>query len=136
MRPRTAERRLDDVEAQLRQLPSRWGRGGTKQHHRILEIIGGQQVSGIDCIKYAASLSLSQAYDPDAVTSLPDGLGRAWLWTDGVRGGRVLVRHQFIHWPRPVCQGEALRAAGTLAIPWDSGSAQGSLTAYLFDYGG
>lgn len=111
--------------------------GGSAAPHRVLEIIGGQTVSGIDCIQYAASLTLTQAYDPDVDTALPAGLGRAWLWTDGVRGAsRVLVRHQFIPWPRPVCQGEALRVAGTLAIPWDSGSAQGSLTAYLFDYGG
>lgn len=110
--------------------------GGSAAPHRVLEIIGGQTVSGIDCIKYAASLSLTQSYDPNTDTVLPDGLGRAWLWTDGVRGGRVLVRHQFIPWPRPVCQGEALRVAGTVSIPWDSGTEQGSVSAYLFDYGG
>lgn len=88
-----------------------------------LQIIGGYTLSGIDCVRYAAGLTPSQAWDPEVHTSGYDaGLGRAWLFVDGVmQPTRVLVRHDWSAHPRPLISGQRIQTHGTVALTYDPG---------------
>ena len=101
------EARIAKLEQSMRGIPGRFPVGG-RVPHAVLEIIDGNLIEifpGGDPggpyagVKYYpnAITELATAYDPEAggettVTSYPDGIGRAWLWLDGVRQDkRVLV---------------------------------------------
>jgi len=109
--------------------------GGSVQPKQSIQIIGGNTVSGIDCIKYASTVTPAAVYDPDVDTAYPDGLGRGWMWVNGARSSRVLVRHWLLAWPYPVLPPRLLRVAGTTSISYDPGTGPVSMTCYLFDLG-
>lgn len=114
-----ADRRLRALERQLRQIPSRYGRGGGgATPERRLLIIGGQVSSSIDIIQYAASVTPAAVYDPDVDASYPAGLGRAWLIEDGLAVSRVLVRHNVAGWRVPFVAGQAPRTLTTVTITY------------------
>lgn len=74
---------------------------------QVVQVIGGQTISGVDCIQYQGTdLTLSQLYDPDVDTVYPDGLGRGWLMTDqGQPDQRVLIRNDFTGLAAPMVGG-------------------------------
>lgn len=89
------DRRLRDAEQRLRQIPSRFA-GGATASRKVLRIVDGNIVEttvGILGIKYSATKisTVAAIYDLSLSATLPDGLGRAELWTDGVLTGYVLV---------------------------------------------
>lgn len=74
------------------------GGGGSVQHVYQLVIIGGNLLSdGItEGIKYSSSpiVDVPAIYDPEVDTSFVDGIGRGYLYIDGVlQTLRVLILH-------------------------------------------
>lgn len=129
-------RRLERIEADLARRPL-WSPVATAATtDRRLLIIGGQVVSGIDCIQYAASVTPAAAYDPDVTTTYPAGLGRAWLIEDGVNKGRVLVRHNLPGYMAVLIAGERARASyqETLTYYSGGGGAVITMTAWCWDW--
>lgn len=129
------EQEVADLRERLRQVPGVFSPSSEEQPKLAIQIIGGNTISGIDCIKYASTVTPAAVYDPDVTTAYPDGLGRGWLWSNGARIGRVLVRHAFLALPYPMQIGRVLRVAGTASISYDPGTGPVSMTCYLFDLG-
>lgn len=129
------EQEVADLRERLRQVPGVFSPSSEAPAKQSIQIIGGNTVSGIDCIKYASTVTPGAVYDPDVDAVYPDGLGRGWLWTNGARTGRVLVRHGFVALPYPMQIGRVLRVAGTASISYDPGTGPVSMTCYLFDLG-
>lgn len=125
---RTA-RRLLDLERAVRQIPAKFTRGGSVNELRII-IIGGNTVSGIDCIAYAASVTAGAVYDPNVTAVYPTGMGRGWLYLNGSNQGRVLVRHNLASYSGPIISGERVVATGTTTVTY-SGTA---MTCYTLDW--
>jgi len=104
-----------------------------------IQIIGGNvMASGIEALQYAATLTLTQAYDPDADTVYIPGLGIGWLFIDGIRqANRVLVRHDFIGDQTPLITGRRVAVRGIVALTYtDPGPpiVVTGMTAYLIDW--
>lgn len=95
-----------------------------------LEIIGGYLLSGIDSVRYAASLTPTKVWNPEVDTASYDaGLGRAWLFVNATRQPtRVLIRHDNSGHPRPLIAGARVRCVGTVTLTY-SGT---NFTAYTF----
>lgn len=88
-----AEKRREKLE-QSRNLPSRW-QGGRLNTYR-LKVIGGNVLTADPFIGILFSeteiTELPTAYDPDVDTSFIDGIGRGWLYKNGVlQPKRVLI---------------------------------------------
>ncbi len=119
-------------ENQWARLPSRTG-----QVH-VIQIIGGQVISEVDCIKYVAEedeVDLTDTYDPDTDETYPDGMGRAWLWLDGQREKRVLVRHDFTGATAPLIGGWVYVVRGIRTLTIASGTHTGEkLACYLVTF--
>lgn len=128
------EQEVADLRERLRQVPGVFS-PSSDQPKLAIQIIGGNTVSGLDCIKYASTVTPAAVYDPDVDAAYPDGLGRGWLWSNGVRGSRVLVRHWLSAWPFPLQPPRLLRVAGTTTISYDPGTGPVSMICYLFDLG-
>ena len=98
----------------------------------VLQVIGGTLLSGVDCIRYASSLTPTKVWDPEVDTTGYDvGLGRGWLYINGQRQSkRVLIRHDFAIRPRPIPSGAMLRGFSTVTLTY-SGT---NFTAYVFDW--
>lgn len=106
--------------------------GGSVQPKQSIQIIGGNTVSGADCIKYASTVTPAAVYDPDVTTAYPDGLGRGWLFINGViQSRRVLVRHAFVGYERPVFASSVWGVLATTSLSYDPGTGPVSMTAYL-----
>lgn len=129
------EQEVADLRERLRQVPGVFSPSSEAQPKLALQIIGGNTVSGIDCIKYASTVTPAAVYDPDVDTAYPDGIGRGWLWSNGVRSRRVLILHGFAGFPYPVQAGRIFRASGTESISYDPGTGPVSMACYLFDLG-
>jgi hypothetical protein len=106
--------------------------GGAAAAQLRLLIIGGNTSNGVNCIKFASSVTPAKVYDPDVDTTYPDGLGRAVLFVDGVDSGRVLVRHLFESWKAPLIGGQVMRVTGTAKI--GSGEDDTENTVYLVGF--
>ncbi len=131
MSSRELEYRLQSIERDVRGMPSRFV-GSPVADSLVLQVIGGQNVSGIDMIKFAATVTPTALWDPNVNTSGYDnGLGYGYLFINGaVQVSKVLIRHSFYAHLRPVPSGARLRVAGTEVLTY-SGS---PMTAYIFDW--
>jgi hypothetical protein len=116
--------------ARVAQRPLSTRRGGGTSAELSLEIIGGYLLSGIDCVRYAASLTPTKVWNPEVDTASYDaGLGRAWLFINATRQPtRVLIRHDNSGHPRPLIAGARVRCVGTVTLTY-SGT---NFTAYTF----
>ncbi len=96
--------RIDRLERAIKQVPSRFRRGGGASDILELDIIDGQTVEATTPIygikRFSGTLTtVPSAYDPNGVGATPglftatDGIGRARLYTNGVSGTLVLVLH-------------------------------------------
>jgi hypothetical protein len=134
------EAKIDATAARVAALPviTRMGGGGAASPVRTLVIVGGNAAdipNGMNGIVFTSTQvpnPYTQLYDPVTDTVFPSGLGNAYLYSDGVlQPNKVLVFHNFYGWKAPVLGGFRCGVAGTISLPWDSGSASGSMTAYL-----
>lgn len=116
--------------ARVAQRPLSTRRGGGISAELSLEIIGGYLLSGIDSVRYAASLTPTKVWNPEVDTASYDaGLGRAWLFINATRQPtRVLIRHDNSGHPRPLIAGARVRCVGTVTLTY-SGT---NFTAYTF----
>jgi len=116
-------REVAALKSKVSQRPLITKRGGGTQSSLILQVIGGHLISGVDTVRYAATLTPSKAWDPEVDTTGYDaGLGRAWLFVDGVmRPTRVLVRHDWSAHPRPLISGQRIQTHGTVTLTYDPG---------------
>lgn len=102
--------------------------GGSVQPKQSVQIIGGNTVSGIDCIKYASTVTPGAVYDPDVDAVYPDGLGHAWLYVNGIiQSRRVLVRHNLVASELPMYVGQVWAVLTTTTLTY-SGT---DMTAYV-----
>ncbi len=125
--------RLDHNTAQLRKLPARLGvSGGAEAPQRVLVILNGNSLGGgLLGILYAGSVTLSVAPDLAADATVPDGIGRALLYANGIPQGRVWVRHDRGADVAPLPAGARRQAVGdTVSVSYGTGS----ITAYRWDY--
>ena len=130
MNPRDLTRFQRELSMRPIRVPTRGG--GATQPKRAVQIIGGQTVSGIDCITYASTVTPGAVYDPDVDTAYPDGLGRGWLFINGVlQSRRVLVRHAFVGYERPVFASSVWGVLATTSLSYDPGTGPVSMNAYL-----
>jgi hypothetical protein len=59
--------------------------------HKVLQILYGQTVAGINCIKHTGTIPTSVSPDFSGASYVfntsfsPEGIGSAYLWTDGIR---------------------------------------------------
>ena len=123
--------RMDALERQIRQLPSRYGRGGGDVTSVLVIINGNALSNGASGVTYASTVSLGSAPDVNGSSNdLPAGLGRAQLYTNGALVGRVFIRHDRLVNPLPLCAGDRVHAVGTVSITAGSGS----ITAYRWEW--
>lgn len=109
----------------------RWGLvrfgGGTASLKQVRILYGQTLTSGVNVIKYAASVTPAAVYDPAVDTSYPAGLGNGYLYLDGVvQDDLVLVRHDFAGDQAPLLSGRVLLVVGTETLTY-SGT---DMTAY------
>ena len=66
---------------------SRGGGAVSTTPRMVLQLLYGQEISGLKVIKYASSIpaELPEFTDVYALSFATDGVGSAYLWTDGVR---------------------------------------------------
>lgn len=133
--------RLAAIQSQLARLESasrqRWvypggGAAASDAPELVLQVIGGYAISGVDCVRYAASLTPTKVWNPEVDTTGYDaGLGRAWLFSNGQRQTtRVLIRHDMLIHPRALISGAFMRALGTVSLTFEDTA----FTAYTFDW--
>lgn len=74
----------------------------------FVRIIGGQTISGVPMIQYAADpFTPPSAYDPDVDVTYVAGIGNAWLFDYlGTPLVRVLLRHNYAGFTDPLGYGE------------------------------
>lgn len=106
-------------------------KGGAVQPVLSLVILNGNDLGGgVLGIAYAGSVTLSSEPDISVDTTVPDGLGRALLYSDGVPQGRVWVRHDRGADVIPLASGTRRRAVTAVSISYGTGS----ISAYRWDY--
>ncbi len=122
------ERRVTQIEGRAVRIPLRDLPGPRVQR---VQIIGGNLLtSGHQAIKYAATVTLTQAYDPDVDTVYDAGLGNAWLFVNGIKqSNRVLVRHSFEGYTQPLLAGRIMSSPGVSAVTFGGTT----MAAYLLD---
>ena len=127
-------RELQDLRERMRQVPATFPVAPAAAPRMHVQVIGGYTVDGIDLIRYAASLTLTQAWDPDTDTSgYPAGLGRGWLVVNGVlQTSRVLIRHDWSAHPNALISGARLVTLGTVALTYDPGGGGAIVTMQAY----
>lgn len=133
------ERQVEAMAARLAMVPSVWAPASPVVPRRTLRIIGGQTILATPAllgIRCATTLTLSQAYNPDTDATYPDGLGRAWLYEDGILMGRVLVRHDVAAYGLPLLAGQPVSAGASVTLTYDPGGGgdKVEMTAWLVDW--
>ena len=122
-------RRLQDLERQARQIPSVFARSSAEQ--LVIAILNGNDIgNGTKGVIYAATVALAALPDIAANTDVAAGLGRAYLYVDGVLFGRVWVRHDRLVDGLPLVAGDRRRALSPVSISYGAGT----ITAYRWDY--
>lgn len=124
--------RVADQDARLRRLPARLGVSVGVQPTLTLVILNGNLVGGgLLGILYSGSVTLSAAPDLAADTTVPNGLGRALLYVNGVPQGRVWARHDRGADVAPLPAGARRQAVDD---PVSISYGAGSISAYRWDY--
>ena len=112
-----ADRTFQALQARAVQVPSRYGRSSSATPLLQIQIIGGNLLNAsIESIQYAASVTPPTGYDPATDTVFPTGLGVGVLWTDHVKGAKVLVRHNYEADQSAILSGRIVAVVGTSTI--------------------
>lgn len=130
-------RRIDSLELAVRQIPSRFKRGGGSSPFTVCSIIGGNTLDSLQPgILYDASVvSVPTLYDPDVDTSFIDGIGNAFLFTDNVMSAnKVLIVNAGTTYGSPVAyplvEGLIVYVTGTVTLTVDD-DVTASQTVYV-----
>lgn len=133
------DRELQDMGERLRRMPAALPEQDATQPQtiRVVVDVGNGDIIGNDLegIVYAPSVTPADVYDPNVDTVYPAGLGCGFLYINGeLQSGKVLIRHNYAHYPVPLLTGTVLSSPGTTTLTYDPGTGPVSMTAYLVDF--
>lgn len=130
--------RIRRIEKRTQYLPSRFAGGSSPQAktHKVIQVLYGQTVAGLDCIKHTATLPSAVVSLPvlnvEATSFTPDGVGSAYLFIDGVQQlTKVLVYNQNRIHPHMLLQGVAISTYATAQILITASSPAAYQTFYI-----
>ncbi len=86
--------------------------------NQLIQIIGGQALSGVSVITYAADpLTPDRTYDPYVDTTYPNGMGYGWIYDRrGMQQAKVLIRHSYAGYTDPFMAGRVVLTPGTVKL--------------------
>lgn len=110
------------------------GGAGTSTPHVVLQVLYGQEIDGLNLVKYVSEIPTEiPAISGTFATSFsPDGVGSAYLWTDGVRNDTpVLIFNSNKIYPNLLISGQVVTTFATKQIKVTGSSPETFQTFYI-----